>query len=360
MGDNLQKKEVQKSLIDKPEEEIVDETDIYEALKLIAPGTQLRTGIESIVKAHTGAIIVVENDLVHPLLEGGFRIFSRFTPQRLLELSKMDGAMVLSKNLKKILFANVLLTPDTKIKTHETGTRHKAAERIARQAGTIVIAISQRRNEITLFYKNKRYLVKDTSEIIRRAMETLQILEKHKETFQSLQRDLNIQEIQNRVKIDSVLRYIQRGVIIMDLANVMRENLIELGSEGAIINGRLKEIIYEVEDEVLSTLHDYSELGAKKSLSLLQELNHDNLLDIHSIKSCLGVIEGEKRFSPKGHRFLMRAGMPDNTAGTLMREFGSLYKIISQPVEGLEKFFDKEESQIISEVIERQKKSELT
>ena len=95
--------------------------EFLNVLRLIAPGTNLRTGLENIVKAGKGAIIVVGNEQLNSIIDGGFKINARVTPQRLLELSKMDGAIILSKDMKKIMNANVHLTPDSKIKTNETG-----------------------------------------------------------------------------------------------------------------------------------------------------------------------------------------------------------------------------------------------
>src|SRR4030042_1530800 len=161
-----EKKEIQARLVEGKSE--LKKEEITEVLKSIAPGTLLRSGIEGIQKAKSGGLIVIYNDFVQNIFEGGFKINSRFTPQRVIELSKMDGAIILSKDLKKILFANVLLTPDHSIPSNETGTRHKAAERTAKQTDTIVIAVSQRRDEIALFYKNLKYVIKETNDIVRR------------------------------------------------------------------------------------------------------------------------------------------------------------------------------------------------
>ena len=153
-----EKKEIQARLVEKKSE--IKKEEITDILKIIAPGTLLRTGIEGVQKAKTGGLIVAYNDIVENIFEGGFKINARFTPQRLIELGKMDGAIILSRDLKKILYANVLLTPNNSIPSNETGTRHKAAERTAKQANTMVIAVSQRRDEITLFYKNIKYVLK--------------------------------------------------------------------------------------------------------------------------------------------------------------------------------------------------------
>ena len=233
-----EKKEIQARLVDGKGE--LKKEEITDILKNIAPGTLLRTSIEGVQKAKTGGLIVVYNDFVQNLFEGGFKINVRFTPQRLIELAKMDGAIVLSKDLKKILFSNVLLTPTNSIPSNETGTRHKAAERTAKQGNTMVIAISQRRDEITLFYKNIKYVLRDTNEIIRRATSVLQILEKHKEIFERGKTELDEEELKSRPKINKPLLVIQRGMIVLKLSETLKGYVIELGAEGTIVKAPLK------------------------------------------------------------------------------------------------------------------------
>ena len=120
-------------------EEILKKEDMQaEILKMIAPGTELRLGLENILKAKTGALIVVSDAKeVLDLVDGGFNINQEYTASRLYELAKMDGAIVLSEDLKKILYANAQLIPSSSIATNETGTRHRTAERTAKQTREI-------------------------------------------------------------------------------------------------------------------------------------------------------------------------------------------------------------------------------
>ena len=133
--------------------------DIYESLRMVAPGTLLRSGLENVIRAKTGALIVIgDGDDVLKIVDGGFNINSDYSPAYLYELAKMDGAIVLTSDLKKILYANAQLVPDQSITSKETGTRHRTAERVAKQTGVLVIAISQRRNIITLYKGNMKYI----------------------------------------------------------------------------------------------------------------------------------------------------------------------------------------------------------
>ncbi|WP_333595624.1 DNA integrity scanning diadenylate cyclase DisA, partial [Anaerospora hongkongensis] len=114
---------------------------------------------------------------------GGFVLNCELTPAGFYELAKMDGALVLSNDAKRILYANAQLVPDAGIETSETGTRHRTAERTARATGALVIAISQRRNVITVYLGNLKYTLKDLAVILNRANQALQTLEKYRQVL---------------------------------------------------------------------------------------------------------------------------------------------------------------------------------
>ncbi len=343
-----EKKEIQARLVDGKSE--FKKEEITDILKNIAPGTLLRTGIEGVQKAKTGGLIVAYNDFVQNIFEGGFKINTRFTPQRLIELGKMDGAIILSKDLKKILFSNVLLTPNNSIPSNETGTRHKAAERTAKQANTMVIAISQRRDEITLFYKNIKYVLKDTNEIIRRATSVLQILEKHKEVFEKNKTELDEEELKNKPKLMKALLVIQRGMIVLKLSETLKGYIIELGAEGTIVKARVKELLQKVEKDVDEVIKDYSKLGFTKSKKILSTLSYDELLEIENIRQCLGLSE-ESETNPKGHRVLERTGISEKDIGILVKTFKNLSSILEAKKEDLIPLFEEEKSNELLEKI---------
>ena len=343
-----EKKEIQSRLIENKEG--VKKEELTEILKLISPGTLFRSAIEGIQKAKVGGLIVAENDFMQNLFEGGFKINTRATAQRLIELSKMDGAIILSKDLKKILHANVLLTPNNSISSNETGTRHKAAERIAKQAGTIVLTVSQRRDEIALFYKNIKYVIKDTNDIIRRATETLQILEKHREVFERNKKELDEEETKKRPKLIKAQLLIQRGIMIMRISEILKGHILELGVEGVIVKSRLKELLHRVEREVDYVIRDHSKLGLSKSKKILSILSYDELLDLENIRQCLGISTESEIASPKGHRSLERVGISEKDAGILIKNFKNLIFILQLKREDLIPFFEEEK---ISEILEK-------
>lgn len=306
----------------------VSEEELFNILRMVAPGTQFRSALDGALKGDRGAIIVLENEHLFPLMDGGFKINCRFTPQRLVELCKMDGAIVLSKDGKRISFANVLLTPDSKIKTFETGTRHKAAERTAKQTQTLVVAISERKHEISLFYKGMKYHLKGTDEVLRKTNEHLQLLEKQRELFDKHVESLNKMELRNYPNVKQACHVIQKGRMIQKISNDVRKNIIELGVEGTLLKSRLKEISAGVEKETNLVLKDYTHLDVRKSRTLLESLSYDEILDHSNILRALAYESQVEAAQIKGWRIMSKTGLSDDEVFTMVKELGSLGKIL--------------------------------
>ena len=226
--------------------------DIIEVLKMISPGTEIRKGLDNILKAKTGALIVIgDSKEVLDIVDGGFNINEEYTPSRLYELAKMDGAIVLSSDLKKILFANAQLIPDSKIDTNETGTRHRTAERTAKQTKQLVISISQRRSVITIYMGNDKYVMEDTSKVLGRANQALQTAEKYKKVYDREIDTLNEYEFNDIVTLENVITVIQRAEMVMKMIDEVQRQIYELGEEGRLVEMQLEELIGDLEKEEL-------------------------------------------------------------------------------------------------------------
>jgi len=317
----VDKKEIQEKIV---QSEKSKEEDLINILKMVAPGTHLRSALDGSLKTGRGALIVVENEHVPSLLDGGFRINARFTPQRLVELSKLDGAIVLSKDLKKIYYANVLLTPDSRIKSAETGTRHKAAERTAKQTGTLVIAISERKQEITIFSGKIRYHLMNTDELLRKTNENIQILEKQRESFDKCVDDLTRVELRNQPSLNHALNVIQKGMMIQKINEDLKKNIVELGKESILLKTRIKEMNSGVEKETDLVIKDYTKVNVKKSKEALKNFSFDEIM---SKEHLLGVLayESETLTEPvKGWRILSKTSLPESDVALLIRSAGSL------------------------------------
>ncbi len=322
------------------------EVDTIEILKLIAPGTEIRKGLENILKAKTGALIVIgDSKEVLDIVDGGFNINEDYTSSRLYELAKMDGAIVLSKDLKRILFANAQLIPDAGIITKETGTRHRTAERTAKQTSELVISISQRRNIITVFKGDFRYVIEDTSKILTKANQALQTVEKYKKVFDSKLNVLNEYEFNDIVTLDNVITAIQRAEMVMKMVTEVQRDISELGEEGRLVQMQLEELIGGLEKEELLIIKDYIVPGKKRTpekiLKEVINLEYEDLMNSQIIAKLLGyeIFDNYEEVGvyTKGYRILDKIPrMPNNIVENLIKKFKSLQHIISADIPELD------------------------
>ena len=266
--------------------------EIQEVLKQIAPGTQIRNGLENILNAKTGALIAVaDKQEVLDIVDGGFKLDVDFSPAKLYELAKMDGAIILSSDFKKILYANAQLIPSPEIYTTETGTRHRTAERTAKQTGALVISISQRRGIITIFRGNDRYVLKDSATVISKANQALQIVEKYKKVFDNKINMLNEYEFNDIVTLENVITVIQRAEMVKKIAEEVTRAIEELGEEGRLLEMQLDETVGDLEKEELLIIKDYIAPGKKRTaeriLEELKKIGYDNLIKSEKIANLL-------------------------------------------------------------------------
>jgi len=322
------------------------EVNTIEILKLIAPGTDIREGLENILKAKTGALIVIgDSKEVLDIVDGGFSINEEYTSSRLYELAKMDGAIVLSKDLKRILFANAQLIPNAGIATKETGTRHRTAERTAKQTKELVISISQRRNIITVFKGDFRYVIEDTSKILTKANQALQTVEKYKKVFDSKLSILNEYEFNDIVTLDNVITAIQRAEMVMKMVVEIERDISELGEEGRLVQMQLEELIGGLEKEELLIIKDYMVLGKRRTpekiLEEVMNLEYEELMNSLVIAKALGyeIFDNYEEVGvyTKGYRILDKIPrMPNNIVENLIKKFKSLQHIISADIPELD------------------------
>ena len=311
---------------------------ITEVLKLIAPGTPIRHGLENILKAKTGALIVIgDSKQVLDIVDGGFSLNIDYTPSRLYELAKMDGAIILSADLKKILYANAQLIPSSDISTTETGTRHRTAERTAKQTGEIVISISQRRNIITVFKGYDRYVLEDTSKVISKANQALQTAEKYKKVFDEKLNILNEYEFNDIVTLENVIVAIQRAEMVMKVVDEVQRAMDELGEEGRLLEMQLEELMGGLEKEELLIIKDYIAPGKKRTsekvLKEIKSLSHEELNNSQVMARILGYKDfdnyDEVGVYTRGYRVLNKIPrMPNNIVDNLVKSFKSFQHIL--------------------------------
>lgn len=325
---------------------IKDDNIMLDILKSIAPGTQIREGLENILKAKTGALILIgDSDKVMNIVDGGFSIDVEYTPSRLYELAKMDGSIVLSSDMRKILYANTQLIPSSDIPTTETGTRHRTAERTAKQTGELVVSISQRRNIITIFKGNLRYVLEDTSKVITKANQALQTVEKYKKVFDSKLSLLNEYEFNDIVTLENVISALQRAEKVMMVADEVKKAICELGEEGRLLQLQLDELIGDLEFEEIFIIKDYMVPKRNRTPEgILQEirmLEHEDLDKSQVIAKMLGYEAfdnyDEVGVFTKGYRVLNKIPrMPSTIVDNLVKKFKSFQHILAADIPALD------------------------
>lgn len=257
----------------------------------------------------------------------------------------MDGAIILSADFKRILYANAQLIPSSDIATNETGTRHRTAERTAKQSGELVISISQRRSLITIFKGNSRYVLEDTSKVSAKANQALQTVEKYKKVFDSKLSILNEYEFNDIVTLENVIIAIQRAEMVMKIVDEVQRAIYELGEEGRLLQMQLQELTGDLEKEELLIIKDYIAPGKKRTNTKVLEdiklLSHEELIKEQVIAKLLGYGDfdnyDEVGVYTKGYRILSKIPrMPSNIVENLVKSFKSFQHILSADIPQLD------------------------
>lgn len=318
--------------------------ELLSILKLIAPGTSLREGLDNVLRAKTGGLIVIgDTDAVLSIVDGGFSINSDYTPTYLYELAKMDGAIILSNDLKKILIANTQIMPDPGISTIETGTRHRTADRVAKQTGAITIAISQRRNIISIYKGNVKYILKDSSVILTKANQAIQTLEKYVAVFDGVIGSLNLLEFQDLATLFDVMTVIQRSERVMRIVSEIERYISELGNEGRLISMQLNELVKSIEEDEIFLIRDYceSKLDFNDIYKQIQSISSDELLDLDVLAKAIGysgIPLVDTLISPRGYRMLSKIPrIPSSVIENLIKTFKELKSVLDASYEQLDK-----------------------
>ena len=322
----------------------LSEQTIIDVLKFIAPGTPIRDGIDNVLRANTGGLIVVGyNEKVKSIVDGGFEIHCSFTPSYLYELAKMDGAIILNELGNKILFANAHLAPDPGVPSTETGMRHRTAERVAKQTKALVIAISQRRNIITLYQGNFRYVLNDIAVMLTKANQAIQTLEKYKVVFEQSVVNLSVLEFEESVTYSDFLQVLRRFEMVLKIKKELLAYLSELGTEGRLIRLQLNEILTELEETALLIIKDYAFEREVKTRDVLMRLQ--GMVSIDPIEDAIllkalgyqGYVHLDEFKCPRGYRILHKIPrLPLVIIENLINSFGGLPKIIAASVEELD------------------------
>ncbi|HJD79670.1 MAG TPA: DNA integrity scanning diadenylate cyclase DisA [Corynebacterium pollutisoli] len=291
---------------------------LRETLVHLAPGTELRDGLDRIVRGRTGALLVVgDGPEVTDLCDGGIEFDVPFAPTRLRELCKMDGAVILSNDATRMRRANVQVVPSPSYPTSESGTRHRSAERTAQQTGRPVIAVSQSMNVITLYVEGSRYVLESPATILQRANQALGTLERYRTRLDHANQRLFVSEINNYATVQDVVAVMQRELLVKRVGIELDQNVLELGTDGRQLNLQLTELRGDNDREIDLLIRDYliaegppSDDDVRAATQALDQLADADLLKPANVARILGLPATEESLTqwivPRGYRVLSR------------------------------------------------------
>jgi diadenylate cyclase len=325
------------------------EPRLVKALEMVAPGTALREGIDSILNARSGALIVSgDTEELAFLYSGGIKLDVDYTPALLYQVAKMDGAIVLNANATRIAWANVQLMPDPTILSQETGTRHRTAERVSKQTDALVIAISQRRDVVSLYVDGAKYVLEDIPVVLAKANQALATLDKYRSRLDQVSTRLTALEFEGGVTLHDVLTVLQRSELVTRMAVEIERHIVELGSEGRLIEMQLEETMVGTAADKAALVHDYlavvDDEAFAATLDALGRLSHQDLLDFGCLAELLGFDRKlntlDYPVSPRGFRILGRIPrLPKLVVATIVRAYDGLDELLAatdQELEGVE------------------------
>jgi diadenylate cyclase len=315
------------------------EPRLVKALEMVAPGTALREGIDNILHARTGGLIVIgDPEELSFLFSGGIKLDVDYTPALLYQVAKMDGAIALNANATKIAWANVQLTPDPTILSLETGTRHRTAERVSKQTDALLIAISQRREVVSLYVDGAKYILEDIPVVLAKANQALATLDKYRTRLDQVSTRLTALEFEGGATLHDVLTVLQRSELVTRMAVEIERFIVELGTEGRLIEMQLEETMVGTAADKAALVHDYlaenSDEAFASALDQLGRLPHQDLLDFGRLAELLGFDRKlntlDYPVSPRGFRILGRIPrLPKLVVGNIVEAFGGLDEMLA-------------------------------
>jgi diadenylate cyclase len=314
-------------------------SSLLEVLRRLAPGTELRNGIERIIQHGSGALVVLGGGrAVDELCTGGFLLRDTgYTEQRLAELAKMDGAVVLDDSAERILRANVHLIPDASIPTRETGTRHRTAERMAIQTGTPMVSVSEGRKIAVVFTAEGRHELESPVTVLPRANQLVQTLDRFRRRLDLAVEFLTRQELDGTATYRSAVSIIQRAEIIHRLGSEVDDLTVALGEEGTLIRFQATDLLQGVADLADLVIADYAARRRKhKTLDDLAGLSIMEVHDADTVGAVFGFRDLDELAHSAGHRVLGGVpGLPTSVKEGLVQHFKRLTRMLSAPTEQL-------------------------
>jgi diadenylate cyclase len=320
---------------------------MMDALAAVAPGTPLREGLDRILQANMGALIVVgDGPDVLAICSGGFLLDAEFSPPRLSELAKMDGAIILAPDASRIARANVHLVPSPNVPTTETGTRHRTAERVARSIDVPVISVSEDMSVIAVYRHDIKHPLEPPQRLVARANQALQTLERYKNRLDTVSGALSALEVEDLVTVRDVVTVLQRAEMVRRIAEEIDGYIVELGVDGRLALLQLEELMGGVEDDRRLVIRDYIQEERSWKLDHAMEKlgalsTEEELLDLKAVAAVLHLpgdtSELDASLQPRGYRLLSKIPrLPLQIIEHIVDRFATLHKIMRASIIDLE------------------------
>ena len=322
------------------------ESEFLSKIRMLAPGTKLRKALDDIVMAKLGTIVVFVDSITKSkdIIQAGFPVDTPLTSERLYELSKMDGAIIVDEEATKFYFANVHLIPDATIHSSETGIRHRTAERVARQTGNLVVAVSSRRNVITAYYKEHKHVINTINYLVTKIGRALSVLEKHRENLDKIIKQIENDEFNDCTSLDKLAYLVTKFVGVQRIRDEIEPYIIEIGAEGKLSSMQLHEILGDLDEQLKYFIMDYSaaDIDESEAIEMInrlrshKELHHINVAAMLGYEAASAAQIDERNVVPRGYRLLIhKAKIPMNISKNVVQAFGNMTRICGADVEAL-------------------------
>ena len=222
--------------------------------------------------------------------------------------------------------------------------RHRSAARTSAQTESIVIAISKRRNQTTIYRYGQGMTLDPDDILLSKSNQGILALQNAKTNLEKSAMRQSFIELDDLVTAVDVANLLARYINVIKLSSYVQRTISFLGNSSGLLRNQLDEIMHGVTESFILTIRDYAYVPgikeAKKIASALTKMQRDEL-STQIIMVTLGFtdnIADEDRLHPRGFRVMSRISMLDEEAtARIIDEYGSLSAVVNDSKEGFDR-----------------------